>query len=62
MKLSEYLESAQISVATAAQQLGVSRAYVYLLIDNKKSPSLRLAWKIEKWSKNKVTVQEWMKK
>jgi DNA-binding XRE family transcriptional regulator len=50
-----------ITPAEAAEAIGKSKQYVYMLIEGKVTPSFKLAWEIEVWSKGEVTMQTWAK-
>lgn len=57
----KYLQTHQITTASAAKQLGVTRAYVQMLATGKASPSLSIAHAIEKkLTKGSITLYEWV--
>lgn len=57
----KHLKKLGISPADAALALGTTKAYIYMLSQGKVTPALRLAGRIEKWSKGKVKMQSWLR-
>lgn len=57
----EYLTANKISHADAARELEMTRAYVQMLSTGTATPSLHVAWNIEKFTKGAVTMQTWLK-
>lgn len=55
----EFLEKKKLAPADVAEAIGKSKQYVYMLIEGKVTPSFKLSWEIEVWSKGKVTMQSW---
>ena len=58
MKLEEYLRFNRIKNRELAEKLGVSQAFVNLMLHGKRKPSLDLAKKIEKITEGRVSVFE----
>ena len=58
MILREYINYKALRINHVAKQLGISRSYVYDLINYKHYPSRKLALRIEEWSKGEITVME----
>jgi hypothetical protein len=57
----KYIESNEkLSPKEVAKQLALTRAYVHMLIAGTVTPALKLAWRIEKWSKGAVKMQSWV--
>lgn len=55
----KYLSVRQISYATVAQDLGVTRSYISMLATGKATPGLALAGEIEDWTQGEVTIRSW---
>lgn len=55
----KYLEANKISAVDAAEALGVTRAYVFMIISGVNTPALKLALRIKKWSGGVVTCESW---
>ncbi len=56
-----YLKRMKITRATAAADLKLTRSYVQMLQTGAATPGLHTAFEIQKWSKNAVTMQSWIK-
>ncbi len=48
------------TVPIMAKRLGITTAYVYMLMKGKISPSLALAAEIEKFTNGRVSLQSWI--
>ena len=59
---SRYLKQKQISPTRAAKELNKTKAYIHMFIGGTQTPSLKLAWLIECWSKGEVPMQSWCKR
>ena len=57
MKFAEYTEKK--SATQVAKELGVCAEYVRLLRLGARTPSLRVALRIEDWSKGQVKLESW---
>jgi plasmid maintenance system antidote protein VapI len=55
--LKEWLEKQQISIATFARKLNISRTYMSLIVNGKRRPTPELAIKIEKETFGEVTKE-----
>lgn len=60
MKLKAYLEEKKIAPSAFAQKIGTSKAYVSFLSRKERTPSLRLAVRIEDLTDGAVTVRDWL--
>lgn len=58
-RFAKFISDQRLDAKTIASQLKKSKAYILMLANGAQTPSLRLAWDIEKWSKGKVTMQSW---
>lgn len=56
-----YLKRKNISIASAAEQLDVTRSYVQMLATGAATPGLHTAAQIKKWSKGAVTFENWLR-
>jgi plasmid maintenance system antidote protein VapI len=54
MELNEYIKHRELSVKKAADELGITRQYLYMIIAGKKEPGRKLVNNISKWSQNFV--------
>jgi hypothetical protein len=61
-KFRDYLDSKEISTEDAAKQLDITASYVNGLSSGAQTPGLKLAVKIQLWSKDAVPVTSWTKK
>lgn len=59
MTLSDYLEKKKVTAAEMAERVGVSREYISMLAAGKRTPSLEIAFKIERHSSGLVPVKTW---
>jgi len=59
-KLKRYLELQRLSVPAAADQIGCTKSYVYMILKGE-IPGKNTALKIEKWSKGFISAAELMK-
>jgi hypothetical protein len=57
-----YLKWGNVSMEDAAAQLDVTRQYVWALATGYTTPGLKLAGKIEEWSKGCVTMSSWLRR
>ncbi len=62
MDLREYLFKKRISIKDFADTLGYSRTHLSLIVNDRASPSKRLALAIEKITKGEVTANELLAK
>ncbi len=60
MDLDEYLFRKKISQTDFANELGISRNHLGEILRGRRSPSVKLAKKIEELTKGKVTKEEAM--
>lgn len=60
-KLLKYLDHNGISQRKFAQKIGTGSGNLYLILHNKSSPSLMLAYKIEQATGGLVTMYDWIK-
>lgn len=58
MKLSTYLKLNDIPIDLASKQLGVSKAYVYELVSERKAPGRKLAQQIIEWAKGDIRYED----
>lgn len=58
MKLKEYMESRGIAGRRMAKILGVSPSHLNLIINEKRSPSVSLAKKIQEFTEGKISAIE----
>jgi len=58
--LDAYMKRWEIDLALAAKRLGITRAHVSALRSGVSTPSMKLAWKIEKWTAGNVVMQTWV--
>lgn len=64
MKLIEFISTPAgrvVSLAEWARRVGVTRGYLCQLRDDTKTPSIEVAWRIEKVTDGQVTMQDWVK-
>lgn len=59
MKLKTYLSTTGTSHSAFAEKLGVSQVTVTRYANGERSPSLKMALKIEDLTKRKVKVSDW---
>ena len=61
MKLKDYIEAKDISVAKMARKLGISPTYLAAIVREIRYPSLEMAYKIEEYTKGQVKMQDLVK-
>lgn len=59
-KLEEYLKHNCITQSGFARKLGITKNYMSLLVKGKSVPSIELAYAIEKNTRGRVTVYDWI--
>ncbi len=62
MNLTNYLKYKNISQAEAGRNLKVSRSHINCICKGKRFPSSELAFRIEKWSENQISLREQLKR
>lgn len=62
MKLKEFINNGNKSVAEIALFLEIHRTYLYAIMNEKREPSLHLAREIERMTHKMVTVDDLIKK
>lgn len=60
MKLKQYLKENYIQQKALIDKLGISPSYVNSLVHGRATPSISMAFAIEKLTKGKVTVYDWL--
>ena len=60
MKLNEYLKENYIQQKALVDKLGLSAPYVHRLVHGLSVPSIPVAYKIEKFTRGKVSVYDWL--
>ena len=58
MKLLEYLKKYRVTQRSFAKQVGVTEAYISQILNGLRSPSIRLAGKIEDKTEGNVTFKD----
>jgi transcriptional regulator with XRE-family HTH domain len=58
--LTDFILSSGVSRTSFADRLGISRAYLSLLENGKKTPSLELAVRIDRETAGRVPVSSWV--
>uniref|UniRef100_A0A6M3JNK6 Putative DNA binding, helix-turn-helix domain containing protein n=1 Tax=viral metagenome TaxID=1070528 RepID=A0A6M3JNK6_9ZZZZ len=58
MKLDEYIKEREITVIQAAEELGITRGYLYEILGGRMPPGRKLAIKITEWSQNIVKFND----
>lgn len=56
----KYLEKKGLDTAGAAEALDLTRSYVHMLKSGAATPGLKLAVKIEQWSRRNVPCKSWV--
>jgi transcriptional regulator with XRE-family HTH domain len=60
MKLKDYIEQEGLRYDKFAQKLGISVSQYYHLIHDRADPRLSIILKIQKLTRNKVRLKDWM--
>lgn len=58
---SKHLEKQDLKVPAVAEDLDLTRSYVYMLISGAATPGLKTAIAIQIWSKGGVPIESWRK-
>lgn len=59
-KFAEWLQNSDKKQGGVAQKLFISASTLHCIVKKGKLPSLRLAYKIEKYTKGAVTLYDWV--
>lgn len=61
MKLKQYLKDNYIQQKALVDKLGISATHANALVHERTTPTLEIAYAIEKFTKGKVTVYDWLR-